>query len=355
MKYRHATLYPSENASTAKTEAISLDMKDIISRIQIKFNATNVTNDPVAHPAAAVSKVEIVDGSEVLYSLSAREIESLMFYNTGKSRARHIDYRGGNENHMILDMMFGTKLFDPLLAFDPTKFSNPKLMITHNKASGLGTPTAATLEVFADLFDEKVPSPIGYIMPKEYFAYTTPSAASNEYIDLPDDYPIKRIMVSTFKAGAWWDNIITEIELNEESGKRKPWEEDAYDIMMTALTKYGPYTEFFTGILSSQTANLFYITPEEEASVAPCGMGFTGVYSAGNTSGCQVNLKADNSVEFRALVSGPMPHGAVPLDCGDQMDPEDWLDVTTKGKIKLRVKAGGTNPVNVVLEQLRKY
>jgi len=330
-------------------------VKDIISRLQVKYNATNGSLDPTNHPAMQVPKVEIVDGSEVLYSISARQIEALMFYNLKKSRARMIEYRNGNENFMTLDMLFGRKLYDPLLAFDPNQFRNPQLKITHAKALGGCAPSASTLEVFADLFDEKVPSPIGYIMPKQYKTYTTPSAPANEYTDLPNDYPIKRILIQTYKSGLWWDNIVSEVELNEEEGKRKPWDVNGYDIMMTAMTQYGAYFESFIGQLVSTTANRFFITPNEEYAIGWITYGSQRVYLNSDVHGCECDLVATGSANFRANVQGPIPHGAVPLDCGDQQDPEDWYDVTTKGKVKLRLKAGAATTVNVVLEQLRRY
>ena len=356
MNYRKTTIYEQESATTAKTETIDLDLSEIISKLSIKYNATNNSNDPTAHHAAQVSRVEIVDGSDVLLSLTARQIEALMFYNTGKSRGRILEYRNGNENFMVLDLYFGRYLWDPLLALDPTKFKNPQLKITHNKASGGSAPNASTLEVFADVFDEKPVTPIGYIMPKEYFSWTTVSAAANKYIRLPNDYPIKRIGIETFKAGAWWDNIVTEIELDEENKKRLPWSIDAYDLMMLIAADYGQYLETLYGMLSSAAAHMFFVTPEEETGVANMAEGTDqDVYHASITNGCQIELQAAGATQFRAIVTGCYPHGFMPLDCGLQNDLNDWFDVTKKGKVQLRVKAGGTADIKIVIEQLRKY
>ena len=356
MHYRKTTIYEQEDATTPKTETIDLDLSEIISRLSIKYNATNSQNDPTAHPAAQVSRVEIVDGSDVLYSLTARQIEALMFYNTGKSRGRILEYRNGNENFMVLNMMFGRYLWDPILALDPRKFKNPQLKVTHNLESGGSLPDASTMEVFADVFDEKPVSPIGFIMPKEYFSWTTVSAAANKYIDLPNDYPIKRIGIETFKAGAWWDNIVTEVELDEENKKRLPWSIDGYDLMMLIAAKYGNYFENLYCMLGSAAATMFYITPEEEVGVANMAEGTDqDVYHGSITNGCQVEFQAAGATQFRAIVSGPYPHGFMPLDCGIQNDHDDWFDVTKKGKVKLRVKAGGAADIKIVLEQLRKY
>jgi len=356
LNYRKTAIYAQTDASTAKTEPIDLDLSEVISRLQVKFNATNSTHDATDHPAKQVSKVEIVDGSDVLYSLSGQQIEALMFYNTKRGRNYEMEYRNGLENRMVLDLLFGRKLWDPLLAFDPRKFKNPQLKITHNKALGGSLPTTATLEVFADVFDEKVVEPIGYIMPKEFKAYTSPSSADNEYTELPNDYPIKRIGVMGYKADLWWDNIFTEIELDEENKKRLPWSIDAYDLMQLAMTEYGQYVETLVGTAPTIATHTWFVTPVEVPApmISPIGGSWYGGIGS-ETSGGYISQVFTVQCAFRALISGIIPHGLVPLDCGDQMDPDDWYDVTKKGKIKLRVKAGGSADIKIVLEQLRKY
>ena len=355
MKYRQAVIYAQEDATTAKTETIDIDLADIISRIQIKYNALNNGVTPTAHHAAQISKVEIVDGSDVLYSLSAREIEALMFYNTGKGRAYMLENRNDNNNRMVLDLMFGRKLYDKELAFDPTKFRNPQLKITHNKISGGNSPDAATLEVFADVFDEKVITPIGFIMAKEVHSYTTPASAANKYIDLPNDYPIKRIMPQTFKAAYWVTSLLSEIEVNEEESKRKPYDLDGDDLSQLILTKYGAYRETFIGQGLGDPMT-YYVTPSDEIAIGTTSIsGNQHVYIMDDTRGCQVNLAVTGSISFRAMLEGYFPHGALPLDFGDQFDLTDWFEVQEKGKVKLRYKAAGEVALNTVLEQLRTY
>lgn len=357
MKYRKTTIYDQTDATTAKTETIDLDLSEVISRLQVKYNSTNNGHTATDHPAKQISKVEIVDGSDVLFSLSGQQIEALMFYNTKKGRNYEMEYRNGCENRLVLDLLFGRKLWDPLLAFDPRKFKNPQLKITHNKALGGSSPASATLEVFADVFDEKVVSPVGYIMPREFYAWTSPSSSDNEYIDLPNDYPIKRIGIMGYKADLWWDNIFSEIELDEENKKRLPWSIDGYDLMQLAITEYGQYHETLVGTTPGIAANQkWYVTPVECPFIALTGIGSaTSMSTDAEASGGYFRIENTAVQAFRALISGSIPHGVVPLDCGDQADPDDWYDVTAKGKIKLRVKAGGTADIKIILEQLRKY
>lgn len=356
MKYRKTELYKQTDATTAKTEPIDLDGSEVISQIQVKFNSTNNGHTPTAHPAKQISKVEIVDGSDVLYSLSGQQIEALMFYNKRKGRMYEMEYRNDCENRLVLNLLFGRRLFDPLLAFDPNRFRNPQLKVTHNKALGGSAPDAATLEVFADVFDEKVVTPMGYIMAKVFYEWTTPASAANEYIDLPNDHPIKRIGVMGMKADLWWDNIFSEIELDEENKKRLPWSIDGYDLMQLAIEEYGMYLEGLVGTMPGVAALDVFVTPAEVPNVAVAGIGSnTNPYIDSERVGGYIRLNTAAVQAFRALLAGPIPHGFIPLDCGIQDDHEDWYDVTAKGKVKLRVKAGGSATADIILEQLRKY
>lgn len=356
MKYRKTSLYEQTDATTAKTEPIDLDGSEVISRIQVKFNSTNNGQTPTAHPAKQISLVEIVDGSEVLYSLSGQQIEALMFYEYMRGRGYEIDYRNDCENRMVLDLLFGRRLLDPLLAFDPERFKNPQLKVTHNRALGGSAPDAATLEIFADVFDEKSVTPMGYLMAKEHYEWTAPSAQANEYIDFPNDYPIRRILIEGLVADLWWDNIFSEIELDEENKKRLPWSIDAYDLMQLAINNYGRYDEVVVGTPpSTGTDKVFYITPAEAAVALNTFGAPDQTYLQGERVGGYIDVEVVSIKTFRAIVSGLYPHGILPLDCGLLDDPEDWYDVTAKGKVKMRVKAGGSATAAIILQQLRKY
>jgi hypothetical protein len=356
VNYRKAKIYAQTDASTAKTETIDLDLSEIISRLQIKFNSTNNGHTPTAHPTAQVSKVEIVDGSDVLFSLNAKQIEALMFYNTKMGRHYEIEYRNDCENRSVYDVKFGRYLWDPFLALDPRKFSNPQLKITHNKASGGSAPDAATLEVFADVFDEKPVSPLGFITAKEFYSWTAGASAANEYVDLPNDRPIKRVLLDTLLADSWWDNIVSEVELDEENQKRLPWTLDGYDLMQLAISEYGLYIEGIVGTTPAVAAMNVFVTPAEVVNCAVSGIGTnSNPFINAEKVGGYVELSTTAICAWRLLLGGPIPHGIIPLDMGLQQNYDDWYDVTKKGKIKLRVKAGASATLRVVLEQLRKY
>lgn len=358
MNYRKADLYSQTDASTAKEETIDIDITDVISRIQIKYNSTNGSQTATAHPAKQISKVALVSGSEVLTQMSGQEIEALMFYETGHGRHYEIEYRNGSENRSIYDIYFGRKLYDTELAFDPTKFTNPQLKITHNRASGGSAPSASTLEVWADVFDEKKISPSGFIMNKEHHSYA-PSASAWERIELPADYPIRKLYFMGTVADKWWDNIFDKFKIQEDNSKRVPLELDAYDVMQLNISKYGMYTEGFAATTAGVSNYSWYVTPHEVANALLAGIGGgTNPYINSETVGGYLDIGTSAVIAFRGLLAGPLPHGVIPFETGDPSVIDDWWNLANRGTCKFEVKAGsspGTLTAYLVTQQYRKY
>ena len=68
MNNRISTILASEAATVAATKVIDLNENAPLSKIVIRFKGTNNGSTPTHHPAKMVSKIEVVDGSDVLYS-----------------------------------------------------------------------------------------------------------------------------------------------------------------------------------------------------------------------------------------------------------------------------------------------
>lgn len=357
MNFRKATIYAQTDASTAKTQTIDLDLSDVISRIQVKFNSTNNGHTPTAHHTAQISKVEIVDGSDVLWSLSGSELEAKNFFDYKKEPPYFKEFRNDVENYLVLDLLFGRKLWDKELALDPKRFRNPQLKITHNKASGGSAPDAATLEVVADVFDEMAVTPMGWIMAKEFYTFTSAASNAHEYVDLPRDWPIKRMILQTKKDATWWENLVNNVKISEDNDKKIPIDIPGMDLVQYAAEEYGLVKEQFVGTAPGVSTYSWYVMPTDQnvALLSPyydaMPIRQTSTYEAGG----RIALVNTAVCTFNALAMGYVPHGCVPLDFGDQKEGMDWYDVTKKGSVKLDLYCAGSVTFNVILEQLRKY
>lgn len=357
MKYRTAIILSQVDVTTAGTKTEEINLTDSISRLYVKFNYTNNGHDGTAHPAKCVSKIEIVDGSDVIASLSGQQAEALNFFDMKEKRGHELEYRNDVVGEMVFPINFGRFRYDPQLALDPKRFRNPQIKVTHNKASGGSAPDAATMEIFADVFDEKLISPLGFLMSKEYYSYTL-VAGAYEHIDLPTDHILRRLLLLSQTVAYELSDQIAEVKLSEDNDKKVPVDLTIADLMRLAAAEYGQYVEEMVCTFSSLAAKTWYVTPTNKVYVNPSPIGANPVYTSDEDMGGRQRFEAPSAITaFRAHISGFEPHGSLPIDFGNQKDLDDWFDVTKLGNLRLRLK-GGSSPSGscaVVTQQLRHY
>lgn len=356
MNYRKTKMLARESATTAATKPLGISLKDVISRIQIRFEPINNGNTQTGHPALCVSKIELVDGSDVLMSLSGMQAQALDFYDTKQGREYEMDMRNDMPNQEFFNLNFGRYLWDPLLGFDPKKFSNPQLQITHNRALGGSAPDAAYLSVYADVFDEKVVTPVGFLMAKNLKTYTT-VASSYEEFKLPHDYLLRKLLIQTLVANSSFTDNIDELRLSEDNLKKVPFDGGIYEFIAGIMKKYPLYQEIIAQTLPTTGGNnTTYCTPGEVVNVTPGVRGSATVYQNATNGGGVCTLYSSAAAECHSLVTGYMPHGCLPVEFGDPNLMEDWYDITKIGSLELRLHAvAGSVSVNTLLQQLRKY
>lgn len=358
MRYRNATVLASESINTAGTKTIDLTLKDVITRIQVQIKATNNGSAPTAHPANIISKIELVDGSDVLWSLSGKEALALEFYNTRKTPFCTNNYLDNTMNITVYSINFGKFMYDPLLAFDPSKYRNPQLKVTHNLVLGGCAPDDASLRVAADVFDEGEASPIGFLTAKELVSYAL-SASANEYIDLPTDYVLRKLLVMSLSAGKQPYEQFNEIKVSEDNDKRVPFDNYTSDYMKYLAAQWPPLYEFIDGVALTTSRN-FYVMATYEMQFCAIAMGFAAAYLKSDYAyGGRIDIRGSVSANFKALVRGLAPFGAVPIPFGRQDDHTDWFDATKVGNLRLTLKAGSapgsSSTCEVITEQLRPY
>lgn len=358
MNYRVATVLAEEAITTARTEVIDLDMADIISRIQINVEVEMPGDVLGAHPASVLSSIEIVDGSDVLFSLSGKEAQALDFYQTGIMPLNAITDRDGNDCITVFNINFGRYLYDEMLAFDPNKFRNPQIKITHNYAACGGTPSDARMEVRAYLFDEKVPTPEGFLMSKEHYQYTCSTDGTYEYIDMPTDHITRRYMILGTAGGYFCQQVVKEIRLSEDNAKRIPYDTTVWQLLKMLHQIY-PRIEEYGHFDFKAAGRVIYASPTQDIVVnatAVLETNFITVSAVPTKMPITADISADG--EGHAQISGHDPHYSFILPCGKPDDPADWYDVTKLGNLKMRLKAGAAETngvVEVVTEQLRNY
>jgi len=361
MNHRLSTILPLSTYTSDKTEIIELDMADPISQITIFLDVLGAADAATAHAIACLTKIEIVDGSEVLYSLNGYEAEAVDIYHNRAMRSNWNPYLNTLPVQRFIGINFGRYLWDPLFAFDPKKFRNPQLKLTLDIDAGGNSSAQNKLQAIAALFDQKAVEPIGFLMHKEIKNYTI-GASSHEYTELPRDYPYRKMFIRNLEAGTEPNSNIANIKLSEDQDKRVVLDHTPNDIFR--LQGGDPLQLIEQIMFAANTATCYvYTTVTERATATFCtwasALG-TGTFASYGSAGGRMTVDAGANENAVAIVAGYIPHGVFEIPFGDQMDPADWYDVTKGiGSLKLDITGGsgaaGTETCQILLQQLRRY
>ncbi len=358
MRQRLSEILSPEDLGATGTKVIDIKIKDIISRIDIVFRTKNPSTAFHDHPAANINKIELVDGSDVLFSLTGRETQALNFYDRKITPDNHLTGSNGEWMRAAFGMDFGTYLFDPSLAFDPTKFSNPQLKISWDEDVAHTSCVENDMRIMAHIFDEYKPTPTGFLMSKNQYSYT-PSANAHEYLDLPQDYPVRKILVGSHQEEKTFTQMVAEIRLSEDNDKRIPLDITGDELFFSHKQNIPPLVENVYMVIGTSDTN-FRVTPSEDAVIVGARTSSTdGFLLIFQNGGLAIGKCATGAETIYMLCSGHIPHGLAVIPFGDQKDSADWYDVTKVGSLVMRIKGGpslGTDPLmQVVTQQLRKY
>lgn len=363
MNYRLATIFSREKYIADKVEPIDIDVVDPISRLIVTYEpdahpAADETTD--GHPAKCISRIELVDGSDVLYSLTGPQAQGVDFYNNGLIPPDDIRYLTDNYSFQTFNLDFGRYLWDPELALDPKKFRNLKLRISIEIEGGSISSDDGYLTVLAQIFDEKTIVPAGFLMSKEVKEFTL-GGDSWEYTNLPTDHVYKQLFLMAQRARYAPDSQIAEVKLSEDMDKRIPFDHTMSQICAARLQEWPMWEET---ILIPAVAALvdYHCTPGyrvyfADASWRPADTTTRANYFYGDGGRFGVICSASGPNRCPRIF-GYAPHSIVPLLPRSGIVTADWYDVTKIENLKLHVKGGssvGTSTASIITQQLRRY
>lgn len=362
MNTRISKLLAAEDVGAAGTKVIDIDTSDPISRITLAWKTTKSQHGMNAPGPADITKIELVDGSTPLHSLTGYENQALAIYSRRGKTMTHGQHLSACSEYGLYTIDFGRKLWDPELAFLPDKFANPQLKVTFDEDVSDTGVTANSLEVWAHLFDEKRITPKGFLAAIEHWTDTMGANNSYESIELPTDYPIRQMIVRAYRDDyePWYQ--VKEARLDEDTLKRIPFDWDDLEVMHRLQKGYEePCQETCQGICNAAGTNVFYVTPTDYY-VTMIASALSGGYIAmGDTwqnGGKFGPITNSGDLFFSAIVHGWLPWHCFHFPLGDPNDISDWYEVSKikKPRLRLRSAASGTSgTAQVVLEQLRRY
>jgi hypothetical protein len=231
-------------ASTGGVVTLDLPTKDYISQLLITAYQLNTTQTyPLLPVFKAIKKIEVLNGSEVIKSLSGSQAQALAYYWGRTNPCPHrVDWEA-TETYDFFNIRFGRFPNDLEFMLNMAKLTNPQLKITYDFATtsyeGITytPPSTPTFKwsVLADIWSGEPPKAIkGFLRSQQIYDYTQ-VATGTEYVDIPKTEPIVGLMMQSGYTGYGLDSDFNRVRLNINTGEKVPL--DVYWAELMALQK----------------------------------------------------------------------------------------------------------------------
>ena len=368
MRTRDAVLEYQKVLSDAGTVTIDLDLVDPVSAIELEFEATNgATSNKGNFISDVITKVEVVDGSDVLCSLNMLELEALQFYKTGKTPALFpSEFASGLQRHAAL-LLFGRHLWDPDYAMDFTRYKNPQLKITSNlaavRAVGATGFVTATLKAtaVAKVMEQLGSKPSKFLMQKELESFTS-AASGDKRIQLPTDYVYRMLMLRAYVQLSDVDEVITDVKLTADTDAFIPFNRKLKQLDAQVFSRWGAGRIKHDIFTSHQIAFRLMWNKEpsldawswEDATPEIVGIRYTwsseGKLDLTDNAGAVIST----DMKLTTVEEGHALHATLPIPFGLMDQPATWFNPKTHKKLELVLTQAVASAVcQVVAEQER--
>lgn len=369
MKYRDSYIEKLKTLDDSDTEIMEITVKQPITELYIEMRASNAGSDAAKNSplARCISKIELVDGSKILYSLSGQQAMANCCFDMGRFPCRVIQSTHGDSQLDTFPIRFGRRFGDVDYAFDPTRFTNPQLKITWNiDANGEVTATrratgSGKLTVIARIMED-APPPTGFLMTKEVVNFTT-AESGDERIPLPTDHPYRRLMVRSFESQVSPASHFTNLKLSMDQDTYIPFDISGGDQLRMMENYYGKF--FLSHHLKGDNADLFelWVGSPWNGGGQLTGRIAGDIWSANHFWNGQLyttTLKHNGSATapnyFYAQAEGVCPENTFAFPFGNQDNPADWLKAPDFGSIRLFLTQGNIGgAASVFIQQEKLY
>ena len=357
MNYRFFELLSGLSIATAGTEFISIKGDDPISALMVQLRLTGVTGTPGLPADGAVTRIKVVDGSEVIYNTRGIACVPIHFNALGQEPVHFNGFQNGIQNIASFIIPFGRYLYDPEYALDPSKFRNPKIEIEYSVSGmGLGTVVTATIQVYALMFDEKIPTLKGFLKTKEVWSNTFVSSAVST-VELPTDLPIRTIMCQSQAKGYSPTDQFGTLKLSQDNDKHVVFDESCSNLVKIVFPQK-MFTEKFLGETNGATQRLHYGYPTYESYCVPVPVLTNATVFQTVAYGPNIDLYSTSAVEVCATRQGYCPNGMIYMSMGNPSDPGDWLKPRPDMDLDLKISHGtvlSSSTGEVIIQQEQLY
>ena len=347
-------LQKSRSETTNTTRTIDINVATPISRIVIRMKGTNTNSTPVGHPANMISKIELIDGSDVLYSLSGVQAGAVNFIENSELPFYVCEYENAIQVCATAQINFGRKLWDKEFALDPSRYKNLQLKITNAVASGGSSAGTCTLAVFAYLFEDSPPIPRGFLMTKELKSYTVVSA-QHEYTELPDDYPFRFVILQSYENAKAPNTMFGNLKFTIDTDRQVLLNDISMTEYLKAHVPMDKVEEEFAGLGDAAVSDHYQASTYDNYGVAIGRSSADTSLYVEQPSGNQIGVFGTGPHSFVCYEVGYCAFGAMDLLMADKMDPDSWLDAKGTMSVKLDITGGASGTAYIISQQARTY
>jgi len=358
--YRTDLILAAKDMGAAGTETFDIKFKKPISRIELTYKTTRASLTMAAPAPANIPKIELIDGSKPLHSLTGYSNQALAYYSRPGRIMDHGQHIMTQSEYDIYAIDFGRYLWDPLLAFDPTRFSNPQLKVTWDEDVADTSVTANAMEITAELFDEKLPSPIGFLSARSIWSGNFLADNSVNEVMLPEDEVIRQILMRSHYDGyePWYQIDIAK--LDEAGSGAVIFDHTDLELYYRRMKSRWPVIVIPLATHAYATASVFYIPQSDYwAGINLNPVAATAEYYITNASakGGKVSVIGSADTNCVGEAHGFLPWSTWQFPMGNPNEPDDWYNPAGK-KPRLRLtsnSAGVSGDGDVVVETVHKY
>lgn len=344
-----------------------LDIVDPVSALYLEFEGTNgSTSNKGNFLSDVITKVELVDGSEVLYSLNLSQLEALHFYKTGKTPILFpSEWAGGGQRHGCY-LLFGRYLWDQVFGMNFKAFRNPQLKITSNiaairAASATDGFTTGSLKatIIAKIMED-APIPSRYLMAKEINSFTSVTSGEKR-IDLPVDYIYRLLLNRLWVQGEDIVDIITNLKLTCDSDKFIILNRKVRQLDAEALALFGRSVlkhDFFES--HQDKVRLLHnmepdCRPHYQSLTIPRIIGIDYQWSSEAKFNIFDTTPSGDTTDrkYTMVESGHALHATLPIPFGIMDREETWFDPKPYKKVEWVGTQGKAAACEICLEQVR--
>lgn len=368
MKERLVYIADAEAVSDSGTFIKPIDIVDPITQMDLIIGATTGATSCVDHEIHDdISKIEVIDGGDVLHSLTMIEEQALNCFERGQFPWFSFNEGAAKANEEGCHIMFGRGPRDEEINLVPTAYKNPQLRITHaftvSATAGFATGTG-DITVIAHVLEDVAAAHRGFLMSKEHYSYST-TASAHEYIDMPVDYPYRILMLKALLTTYGWEELIDNVKLHADREKFVKMDISGKHLFAQNFDMFDPLVQIKTVYGDDQNTALMDLYYNRQVSAVGPAAKTIGIVEAVDSEKITLGVLKGTSGTTKVTKAGAksvpvsyegfQPHSCAVVPMGDLMEPDEYWDVGQFGTVTLDITATSTGSAAaaIVVQQLR--